>query len=433
MRLASCRAARYVQSTVRMKASILILALMFVVSPARADTRELFAWRAPLLGTWTYDEIYRAEVSPAVWDATESFPADLRIYDENEREWPFYITGVQAPGLESPWTIVLIENTVETSPSRYLRRTIHLQARTNAAGLPHHQAIIQMAGHDFERRVDVLGRNEGLEWTWLGQANLINRPGSARSANRTVFYEPSLYTQLQFRIYPSVSVPDEPLVLLGVTVLSPPPADAETWLPLEWRPPANEPAMKGLQSLLTDVGYQHIPLRYVKLDMGPGEGAFPVKVFGRFTPTNTWRWIADGAVHAVNGHLRSTIELQQTGYRYLKLDCYAYDQQTVQVVRSQGGYETLYVVFEADYGQHPHLYFGSSHPPLPRFDLQRRVGPGLPAGALIAELGEKRRNPARIAAALRIYGRTLGYSALGVLAGLGLLVTLKRWRHRADD
>ena len=67
------------------------------------------------------------------------------------------------------------------------------------------------------------------------------------------------------------------------------------------------------------------------------------------------------------------------------------------------------------------------------FDLQRRVGPGLPAGALIAELGEKRRNPARIAAALRSYGRTLGYSALGVLAGLGLLVTLKRWRHRADD
>lgn len=409
-----------------------ILFLMFAALSARADTREIFTWRAPLVGVWTNDGIYRAEITLPVWDGAESFPADLRIVDENEREWPFYITDARAPGGESPWALTAVENTLEMLPTRYLRRTVHLQPNAQGQGVRHHRAIIQMAGHDFERRVDVLGRNEGEDWNWLGQANLINRPGSTRSANRTVFYEPTSYTQVQFRIYPSASVPDEALVLLGVAILAEPPPAAETWLPLVWEPNAEEVAIKGLQSLVTDLGFQQIPLRYLKLDLGPGEGAFPVKVFGRSTSTNTWRWIADGVVHAVNGQLRSTIELQQTGYRYLKLDCYSYDQQHLNVRHAQGGYETLYMVFEADYGQHPHLYFGSSHPSLPRYDLQRRVGPGLPAGAQIAELGEKRRNPARIAAALRSYGRTLAYSALGVLAGLGLLILLKRWRQRAD-
>ena len=415
-----------------MHATTTILYLMLAATSAPADTRELFNWRAPLAGAWTNDGIYQAEITLPVWDAAESFPADLRIYDENEREWPFYITGARAPGGESPWNLAVVENTVETLPTRYLRRTVQLQPNAQGAGVRHHQAIIQMAGHDFDRRVDVLGRNEGEEWSWLGQANLINRPASARSANRNVFYEPSSYTQLQFRIYPSISVPDEALVLLGVALLAEPPPAAETWLPLVWEPNAEDAALKGLQSLVADLGFRQVPLRYLKLDLGPGEGAFPAKVFGRSTPTNTWRWIADGAVHAVNGQLRSTIELQQTGYRYLKLDCYAYDQQNLKVRQSQGGYETLYVVFEADYGQRPHLFFGSSHPPLPRYDLQRRVGPGLPKDASIAEIGEKRRNPVRMAAALRSYGRTLAYSALGVLAGLGLLILIKRWRHRAD-
>ena len=48
-----------------------ILFLMFAALSVRADTREIFTWRAPLVGVWTNDGIYRAEITLPVWDGAE--------------------------------------------------------------------------------------------------------------------------------------------------------------------------------------------------------------------------------------------------------------------------------------------------------------------------------------------------------------------------
>lgn len=407
-----------------------ILLVGLAALPGRADSGpERYTWRAPLHGSWTNDVLYFAAIPPAVWDGSEVFPADLRVYDENGREWPFYLAGVRGREHEITWEARVVAQTVEPSPVRHLRYTVNLQARPARPEARHHQAVLIMAGHDYDRRVEVLGCNEGQPWEWLGQANLISRPGELRAGNRNVFYEPSGYTQLQFRVYPSTPVPDEPLVLLGLSVLNQGAPDREVWLDMDWVP-RRESSEPGLQSLEADLGYRNLPVRYLRLDLGPGEGAFPVKVYGRTSTTNNWRWMADGGVTPSRGRRRAMVELQQTGYRYLRMDLLHAETSPVQVVTAQAGYEPLYLVVEADYGHHPHLYFGAVRPPLPRYDLQRRVGPGLPPRAQAASIGERGRNPARIAATLRRYGRTLAWSAAGVTAGLVILILVNRWRHR---
>jgi hypothetical protein len=408
-----------------------LLILLSAAALAHADPRAPYVWRAPLSGVWTNGGLYQAGVPLELWDGCEAFPADVRIFDENEREWPFYITGIKGALADVAWPATVLSSSLAGEPARFLEHTVQVQARGGTAESRHARAVIMMAGRDFERRVEVWGRNEGEPWSWRGGAHLIHRPDAPRAGNRTIFYEPTTVTQLQFRIYPSVAVPDEPLVLIGLTILPEEPEGSIAWLPLTW---AAEEASgtAGLQNLMTDLGYRQIPVRLFTFELAPEGEGFPVKLYGRNHPTNAWRWVAEGEVSSVQGRRRGTLELQQTGYRYYKLELRHLDHAPPEVTTSRAGYENVRLVFEADYGRQPHLYFGALHPPLPRYDLQRRVGPGLPAQALPADLGERGRNPARIVAVLREYGRTLAWSALGVLVGFGLLVAFRQWRHRND-
>lgn len=409
-----------------------LLILLTAVALAHADPRSPYVWRAPLVGTWTNEGVYQAGVPLDLWDGCEAFPADVRIFDENEREWPFYITSMNGALADLTWPATVQSSVLVGEPARFLEHTVQVQARGGTAESRHARAVIMMAGRDFERRVEVWGRNEGEAWSWRGGAHLIHRPDAPRAGNRTIFYEPTAVTQLQFRIYPSVAVPDEPLVLIGLSILPEEPEDSMTWLPLTWTAVEETNGAAGVQSLVTDLGYRQIPVRQLTLELAPAGGGFPVKLYGRAHPTNVWRWVADGEVTSAQGRRRGILELQQTGYRYYKLELRHLDQVSAEVTTSRAGYENVRLVFEADYGHQPHLYFGAPHPPLPRYDLQRRVGPGLPARALPAEVGERGRNPARIVAVLREYGRTLAWSALAVLVGFGLLVAFRQWRHRND-
>lgn len=405
---------------------------MLAVTLTQAEPRSPYVWRAPLDGTWTHDALYRVDVPLFLWDACEMFPADVRIFDENEREWPFYITDARSALLEVTWPVTTVSSTLVQEPARFLEQTVQVQARGRRTDPRHARAVLLMAGRNFDRRVEVWGRNEGESWGWLGGAHLIHRPDAPRAGNRTVFYEATLVTQLQFRIYPSAAVPDEPLVVVGLSVLPEEPEESMTWLPLAWSPEPDAPEATGVQSLVTDLGYRKIPIRLITFDVTPAGDGFPVKLYGRAHPTNSWRWVAEGQVSAKQGARRGTIELQQSGYRYYKLELRHLDASPCEVTTARAAYDTLHMVFEADYGHHPYLYFGALQAPLPRYDLQRRVGPGLPASALSASVGEPGRNPARLLAAFRAYGRTLTLSALAVLVGFGLLVAFRQWRHRND-
>jgi hypothetical protein len=288
-----------------------IFCVGLAVAPgAFAHPSQSYAWRTPLHGTWTNGAVYAAPIPLPVFDGSRAFPSDVRIFDDAQHEWPFYLTAKNTGLLAEP-------------------------ADTEAEW---HDLTVKQAGEGDRR--------------------------------------------------------------------------------------------EGVLSLVADVGFLHVPLRQMRFELGPGQQAYPLKFYGRDTLTNRWRWVADGGVHRMEGLLRNLVDLRQAAYRYYKMDFYHYEDPPPQLLKVQMRPEPLYVVFEAGAGKKPHLYFGSSEHQMPRYDLQRRVGPSMPAHTQPAEIGERNRNPAHTAAVLRIYGRNLALALLGLLAGLGLLVLLKRWWHQ---
>lgn len=412
-----------------MKCRWLILLLISAL-PARAGLREVYAWRAPLEGAWAAGALYAAPIPPALLDGCQAFPGDLRIYDENDRDWPFYVAVQDPTRAETPWDVRVVEQGVVDLPVRHLRYTVQLQPRRAGVAARHERAVVTMTGHNYVRRYEVLGRAEGEDWNRLGEGYLIDQPGDPRLGNRTINYEATAVTQMQFRIYPSPHAAGETLSIGGLSVLSETRPSEEGWLDVRLLEVAAAEQREGIQTLWCDVGFQRVPLDELKLEVGATEQACPVKVYGRPSPTNAWRWISDGGVHRLGGQVRNTIDLRQADFRYLKIDLYHYEQPAMTVTAVRVRRELLQLVFEADYGQKPYVYFGAPHHPLPHYDLQRRQGPDVPAQARPATVGERGRNPARLAATLGRYGRTLAVSALGVLAGLGVLVLVNLWRRK---
>lgn len=412
-----------------MKGRWFILLLLSAVQ-APAGTRDVYTWRAPLVGTWSPGSLYTAPIPPALLDGSQAFPGDLRIFDENDRDWPFYVAVHDPTRAETPWDVRVVEQAVPEVPVRYLRYTVELQPRRAGVAARHDRAVVTMAGHNYVRRFEVLGRAGGEEWNRVGEGYLIDQPGDPRLDNRIVTYEATSVTQLQFRIYPSPHAPAEALSIRGLTVLSETRSSDEGWLEVRQVEVAAPEKREGIQTLWCDVGFHRVPLAELKLEVVATEQACPVKVYGRPSPTNAWRWISDGGVHRLGGQVRNTIDLRQADFRYLKIDLYHYEQPPMTVTAVRVRRELLQLVFEADYGQQPFVYFGAAHHPLPRYDLQRRLGPDVPAQARPAAIGERGRNPARIAATLGRYGRTLAVSIVGVLAGLGVLVLVNLWRRK---
>ena len=276
--------------------------LLIAAVAARADVLEPFRWRAPLLAAWTNGGVYVADIPPLVFAGSEGFPGDLRIYDENGREWPFYV--------------------VTREPS---------------------------AGE--EKRLDL-----ALE-----------------------------------------------------------PVD-----PAEQKP--------GIQSLSGDVGYRRLPLRQLRLAFPALDRECLIKVYGRYSLTNQWRWMADH--RAMAGLEHTVIGLRQNDFRYLKVDLYRYEHPPMEILSAEVFPEPAQLVVEADYGQQPFLYFGAVQHPLPHYELARRRGPGVPASASPMKFGKPAGNPARMTAMVWRYVRTLGLFVAAALAGLGLLIAIRVWRRR---
>lgn len=279
--------------------------LLGLTSAALASDPAPYTWRAPLLGAWTNGALYVAPVTAPVFDGSRGFPADLRIYDDQQNEWPFYVA-VVPPG----------------------------------------------------------------------------RPGEAE---------------------------DGP------------------WVELARQDGADPELREGVQSVWCDVGHRNLPLRRLKVVLEQANQDYPVKVYGRATPTNAWRWLADGGSP---GQARATVELRAANYRYLKVELYHPGQPPPSVAGLQAQPESYQLVFEAGPGGQPFLYFGADRHPLPLYDLARRAGPSVPSRAAPAALGERARNPAHIAALLRRYGRHLAVAMAGLLAGFGAMVLVNVWRRR---
>lgn len=192
-----------------------------------------------------------------------------------------------------------------------------------------------------------------------------------------------------------------------------------------------EDLKSGVQTLVLDVGHRNVPVIRLRLETADAEFACPLKVYGRNMATNSWRWVADGGIHRLDGQVRDAVEIRDATYRYLKVELYHYEQPPPAVTNVLAEFREIVLVTEALSGLRAHAYVGAAAVSLPRYDLQRRTSDEEVLAAPWAEFGPRERNPTRLARTLQAYGRWLGAMALAVMGILGAFVALKWMRHRA--
>jgi hypothetical protein len=394
-----------------------------------AMERHEFRWRAALPDGMVSGRLYRAMIPGPVFDGSQSFPADLRVLDEEGNEWPFLIHKPEPPVTRVLRTRVL-QRGETNAPSRQLRVELELlDERGRASTATHDRIAISMSGQDFVRRVELLGSADRIAWERVGQGYLIHQMRDRQANVRLLNYAYTDARFLQLRIHPSAHKADEPLEAQAFEVFvrseAEPPLHAWT-VPAEPEAPGAE--RTGIQTVYLDTGHRFLPVRRIELHAAEPQFARPVKVYGRNDATNQWRWIADGGLHRMAGQERLHVDLRNTPFRFLKVDLFHYEEAPLTLTNATISMEPLYLVTTPQRDAHAHLYFGTDSYELPHYEWARRLRPAQLADAAPAGIDRRERNPHRLYREVWAYGRLLLAATLCIVALLGIGSFLKRMR-----
>lgn len=412
---------------------IALVAGWLAMGPAVAAPipREDFSWRSLLRGALTNGRLYRVRVTGDVSDGSRAFPSDLRVMDDAGEEWPFFVWKPEGRRVGGGFQVRRLTGGLQEEPARHVRQDLEVTRRRPDDTALHSRVVITTAGRDFVRRTEVLGSVDRTNWILLADGYLLDQPRDIRLSNRVIQYGATNLPFLQLRIYPSVRSGREEVVLQEVEVL--PDAAMESQADLVTLQPVPAEDLKvGVQTLQYDLGYRNLPVIRLRLDAVDQDFARPLKVFGRNTATNAWRWVADGGIHRMGDQVRNSVDLGNATYRHLKVELYHYEQPPLTVTNAVVEVEPVYLVLEAGAGRPAYVYFGAATFSLPRYDLQRRATEEEILAAPLIELEARARNPSRLAHSLRAYGRWLGVLALGVLGILTLIVIVNWVRRRFE-
>ena len=411
-------------------AGVLCLGLVTSASAVPAGLGD-FAWRCPLTGTMKTGGLYRIEIPEEVMNRSRSFPADLRIVDEKDAEWPFFLWAPSTREEILERRTTRLPGTTSLDPAHHVTQELRVVVANDDVQPPHDRIALVTSGSDFIRKVEIEGSEDGRDWKPLGSGYLVEKSADVPMQNRTIRYPASTLPFLRMVISPDVASDTEHFELLSATVgYRVPPVAEPQRIPLRRiDAPAAKPPF-GVQIVEVDTGSNNRPVERLHLRASSPRYMRPVRVLGRETSTNGWRWIADGGIHRLGTDVRDVIDLHGATVRYLRAELYQYDEKPLEL-DIQAEVAPQYLVFEAGAGTRPMFYYGAERPVLPHYDLSRRVRedivPKLPA----IGLGPKAANPGRIATGLRTYSRALAYVGVLIALAFGLVALLNWWRRRA--
>lgn len=405
-----------------------LLAIVGAGFTALADTgdtlRAGFVWRQRLEGAFEPDHLCRVMVPGEVFDGCRVFPDDLRILDDQDQQWPFYVW-IPAPKTVMENVPVRLVNASEIArPERCLRQDMEVRpdARTGARR-EHNGVVVHTSGGDFLRRVEVLGSEDGSRWWDLGKGYLVDHRQGAEVQNRVIRYPTSTYPLLQVRVYPDARNASETFALRSVSPIR----TVETAgqledVPLRMIEPAEDDRKDGCQVLVVDTGAGGRPVERLVVGSDEREYARAVNLYGRNAETNAWRWAASAEIHRLGEDVSETLMLERVAYRFLKLEIYHYDDPPLPHPTVLARAVPRYLVFEAGPGRRAEVYYGSERIGAPRYDLRRRATETAAAAAPVAALGPRERNTLFKTSWLSRYGSWLAAIVVALVSALVIRV-----------
>jgi hypothetical protein len=390
-----------------------------------------FEWRQPIRGPAAARTLFRLEVEPGLYDGARAFPSDVRVLDESAAAWPFFVWSAPRGDALKGWPVELLNTSVAEGRDRYLR--VDARVRDRGGGdLRHDRIVVRTAGSDYIRRVEVLGSEDGSSWHKLGAGYLVKHPQAEQAGNRTVTYPPSTFPHLQVRIFPDArdATAEVSLQSLDVMLKTPVPAPSAR-LEASFAEEKDGKAPAGVQTIVADGGCRNVPAERLLLSAGGGDFVRPVRVHGRNDPTNTWRWVGDGAVYRIGAQVSESVPLRGASHRFYRIEILNGDDPPLRVRGVALERQPHYLVVEAGQGGSPRLYFGSAAAEAPRYDLRQRVGDKAVAAAPLRDLGRREPNPAYAAHRPPRFGKWLSAAAVGAASALVIAVVLNMARRRS--
>ena len=387
----------------------------FAAVAAEEDLRVRFEWRQPLRSGLAQGGLYRIVVPPEVYDGSRMFPSDLRIINENGVQWPFYIW-TPAGSVESQAVQAQLLNA--STAERYVRQDVQIKpdARTGARR-EHSQVIVKTPGSDFIRRVEVYGSEDAKEWSLLAMGYLVDHSRDVHVSNNSIRYPVSTFPHLQVRVYPNARDATETVTLQGVFVMATEEKLGESEeIDLAGLDVSGDDLKEGCQVLVFDIGARNRPVEKLAVRAREREYARCIRVFGRNEDTNTWRWVADGEIHRIGKDIQDEVVLRGSAYRFLKIELFHYDDAPLGKVEVAARAVPRYLVFEAQGGMEPQLYYGSAAALSPRFDLARRKGDEEAAKAPLVRAGARVSNQLHKVSGWGKWGPWLAALAVGIVS-----------------
>ncbi|HMO05359.1 MAG TPA: DUF3999 family protein [Kiritimatiellia bacterium] len=393
---------------------------------------ERYDWRSTINGSFKTGMVYRARLTPEIFDGFRSFPLDLRVIDRRGVEWPSVVWSRTDRSSITPLRHADITPADQPTVTDFTVRVFQLQPDRDGTIPLHNRVIVNTGAREQARRVEVWGGPSREKLVLLGAGFVVEQKTPAPVRNRSVDYPDARWPVIAVRVYADPRATDQALEWRSTEIARVDRDDSDhEIIPLKrMEAPADEPPAEGVTVFHLDAGARNRPLVAMTFASDATDFALPVRLFGRNEATNKWRWIADSGIHHLEGHEQNRIPLAKADFRYLKLELYHYGQSVPKLKHLAASAIPHFVIFEARSDDKPYLFFGAAQYDLDMANPLRRVDASLFAREQEAELSKRHTNPMRVAGSLSDYRNTLIRFGLGIVALLVALVGIRLIRRR---
>lgn len=407
------------------------LGLSSLAAPLTTDL-EMYEWRSSISGSFETGRIYRARLSPEVFDGFRSFPLDLRVVDREGVDWPGLVWSRSDLSGVVPVRHTLLNRTDVTVDPGFTVKEFQIEPGRDELIPIHNRVIVQAGSTEQLRRVEVWGGPHHDKLVLLGSGFVVEQKSPAPLRNRAIDYPDSRWPLVVVRVFNDVRHPEAVLDWRSTEIVRVDRDDADhEHVDLKrMEAPADEIPVDGVAAMFLDAGSRNRPLLYLTFESNATEFAIPLRVFGRNDATNKWRWVADGGIHHLDGTEQNRVALAKSDYRFYKIEFYYHDQKLPRIKNVAASAMPYYLVFEAMSENKPYLFFGA-----PRYNLDmvhplRRAAAGNLPAEEEATLSKRHTNPMRVASTLSDYRNTLMRFGLGVVVLLVAIFTVRVIRRR---
>ncbi|WP_372846431.1 hypothetical protein [Pontiella sp.] len=413
-----------------MKRSLVLLVAALALGRAEAGSMAArFELNRPIAGAFAAGQVGRVALPGDLFAECRAFPNDLRILDDDGKQWPYYISVAHENTVEREQAAEIVNASFVDGAERYWQFDLLIPEVDGQARL-HNRLELESSGLGYVRRVEVFTATQPRGQIATGY--LIRSSNHRNAGNRIVRYPATDAARLHVRVYANAKSATESFEVNRATVMHRVTLEAEreTVAFSELAVPENE-STDAAQTYLLDTGFENRPVEFVSFKVETASFVRGVYVLGRNRENEPWRSVGSGGIHRFGEEAKVEVPLRAQ-HRFLKIFVNHYDDAPLAIEGIVLEAIPRYAVFEAASAGTAALCYRAWDMKAPRYDLKGRLPAEAAAEAPVFTTMEPRPNAAARTHPWRRYSKLLAALAVGAVSLLVVYVIVGMLRQQTD-